>query len=150
MDKNTSISEIIVYAILSCLGFTRTGSPSIDKEAKVFPKGTYKKASSAIDVKANKLPFHRERGWKNNAGIYRGYFRCRFGAFKGEIEERANEEYKFYILNPPTEVLIGAHKACFTSTGNGRFHIHFGINSNNLDSGIMAVERLLSQSLQRR
>jgi hypothetical protein len=103
-----------------------------------------------IDVKASSLPYHVERGWKKNSGIHRGYYRCRLGAFKGEIEERVNGDYKFFIYNPPKEVLTGHHKPCFTDNGNNRYHIHFVIDAKNIDSGVMAVERLLTESFQRR
>lgn len=161
MKKTTSTAESIIYAILSFCGFTRLGPPVIPEQktpqmAKVILRSYVKNGRQIVDVrkitevKASPLPYHKEREWKKTAGIHRGYFRCRLGAFKGEVEQRCSGDYKFYILNPPSEILTGSHKACFTPNGNGRFHIHFGINSNNLDSGIMAVERLLSQSLNGR
>lgn len=113
-----------------------------------------KKEDKVIDVRKvvrpNPLPYHLEKGWQKNGRVYEGYYRCRLGAFKGQIEERFNGDYKFFIFDPPQQVLSGSHKACFTNNGGGRYHIHFGINSENLDSGIMAVERILFQSLNRR
>ena len=161
MEKTTSTGESIIYAILVFLGFTRLRSPKIPEQkapkiSKVFIRSYIKNGRHLIDVrkvtevKANPLPYHKVQGWKRNSGVHQGYYRCKLGAFKGEIEERVNGDYKFYIINPPREVLNGSHKPCFTPNGNNRYHIHFGINSNNLDSGIMAVERLLSQSLNGR
>jgi len=113
-----------------------------------------KKENKAIDVikvvRPNPSPYHLEKGWQKNGRVYQGYYRCRLGAFRGQIEERFNGDYKFYIFDPPEAVLIGSHKACFTNLGADRYHVHFGVNSGNLDSGIMAVERLLYQSLKRR
>ena len=161
MKYTTSTGEKIVYALLSLIGFNRNYFPSTPVQktprmANVYLKSYMINGKQVIDicrvtdVRANPLPYHKERGWRKNAMIHRGYYRCRSGAYQGEIEKRDNGVYKFYIINPPIEVLNGSHKACFTSNGNNRFHIHFGTNSNNLDSGIMAVERLLSQSLNRR
>lgn len=113
-----------------------------------------KKVNEIIDVRKvvrpNPLPYHLEKGWQKIGRVHHGYYRCRLGAFKGEIEERPGGDYKFYIFEPPQKILTGSHKACFTNNGGNRYHVHFGVNSENLDSGIMAVERLLYQSLKRR
>lgn len=161
MEKDTKNDEPILYAVwVALINFF---SIILDSQRTSKPKTSHTRirrvyvggrelidVRKVIEVKATALPYHVERGWRKNASVHQGYFRCRLGAFKGEVEKRCNGDYKFYIFNPPDEVLTGSHKACFTPHGNGRFHIHFGTNSNNLDSGIMAVERLLSQSLNRR
>lgn len=99
-------------------------------------------------VRPNPLPYHLERGWKKVGRTYQGYYRCRLGAFRGEIEERFNGTLKFFIFDPPPQVFNGSHKACFTPNGGNRYHVHFGVNTENLDSGIMAIERVLYQSLK--
>ncbi len=113
-----------------------------------------KKEGKIIDVRkivrASPLPYHLEKGWQKTGRAHRGYYRCRLGAFRGEIEQRPGGDFKFYIFNPPEAVLSGPHKACFTDLGAGRYHVHFGVNSEDLDGGIMAVERLLYQNLKRR
>lgn len=129
-----------------------------DPKVQVLPLNSQvaqrKKQNKAIDVRKvvrpSPLPYHLEKGWQKNARVYQGYYRCRLGAFRGQIEKRFNGDYKFYIFDPPEAVLTGSHKACFTNVGAGRYHVHFGVNSGDLDSGIMAVERLLYQSLKRR
>ena len=110
--------------------------------------------NKAIDVRKvvrpSSLPYHLESGWRKDGRTYQGYYRCRLGAFKGEIEERFNGDYKFFIFDPPQQILNGSHKACFTNNGGNRYHVHFGVNSENLEGGIMAVERLLYQNLNGR
>lgn len=101
------------------------------------------------DVRVNRLAYHKEQGWVKVGHLYKGYYRCRWAAFKGEIKEMATGEHKYFIYNPPMQVLTGPHKACFTDIGNGRYHIHFALISENIDAGIMAVERLLTESLSR-
>ncbi len=113
-----------------------------------------KKGNEIIDVRKvvrpSPLDYHLEKGWQKIGRVHHGYYRCRLGAFKGEIEERPGGDYKFYIFDPPQKILTGSHKACFTNNSGNRYHVHFGVNSEDLDSGIMAVERLLYQSLKRR
>lgn len=101
-------------------------------------------------VRPNSLPYHLERGWRKIGRTYQGHYRCRLGAFRGEVEERFNGAYKFYIFDPPQQVLNGPHKACFTNNGGSRYHVHFGVNTENLDGGVMGIERVLYQSLKGR
>jgi len=127
-------------------------------EAKTLPSNrhiTYrKKENKVIDVRKvvrpSSLAYHLEKGWQKKRKVYEGYYRCRLMSVRGLIEERPGGDYKFYIFDPPEAVLTGSHKACFTNVGAGRYHVHFGVDAGNIDSGIMAVERLLYQSLKRR
>ena len=165
MERNNKNGESILFLILAALGsFIRRKLDAQENSKPTTPpvkihrvyRGarTLVEVKRVINVKANPSPYHIERGWKKNGRFHEGYYRCRLRAFKGEIEEGSNGVYKFYIFNPPAEMLNGPHKPCFTPnsrSGNGnRFHIHFGVNSNDLDGGIMAVERLLTESLSRR
>lgn len=114
-----------------------------------------KKQNKVIDVRKvvrpSPLAYYLERGWERVGRVYHGYYRCRLGAFKGEIEERPGGNLKFYIFDPPEEIFSGPHAPCFTHLNNDRYHIHFKIDAQkSLDAGIMSVERLLYQSLKRR
>lgn len=114
-------------------------------KVQVYPSGNSRRI---VNARPNSLPYHLEKGWRKSGRTYQGYYRCRLGAFRGEIEERP-DGYRFYILDPPLQVTQGSHGPCFTYGGSmGRYHIHFAINSQNLDSGIMAVERILFESLK--
>jgi len=109
------------------------------------------KVKKVVEVKASPLPYHLQQGWEKIGRAYRGYYRCKFGSFKGEILEKFNGEFIFYIFDPPPKVLGGPHGACFTSSGvNNKYHVHFGLNAGSLDGGIMAVERVLYQGFNRR
>ena len=133
-------------------------SEPIIPKVKVFPLNrqiTYRKKENKIIVvrkvvRPNPLPYHLEKGWQKIGRVYHGYYRCKLGAFKGEIGERPGGDYKFYIFNPPEAVLNGPHAPCFTPVGNNRYHIHFRIDARSLDAGVMSVERLLYQSINRR
>jgi len=53
----------------------------------------------------------------------------------------------FYISKPPWKVLNGSHGACFRDKGGGRYAIHIRPTPRDVDSGIVAVERVLEESL---
>lgn len=132
----------------------------IQQEVKALPSRksieisttTKYKTKKTIEVKKvvrpNPLPYYLERGWQKVGNTWQGYYRCKLGAWKGLIEERPDGDYKFFIFNPPPSALSGNHGACFSNVGGDRFHIHFQLNSQNLDSGIMSVERTLYESLK--
>ncbi len=104
-------------------------------------------------VKANPLPYYRERGWTKKGKLIKGYYRTKLGSFMGAIELRPGGEHKFFIYHPPEAVLSGPHSACFNKAGkteNGyKYSIHFRVHAKDIDSGIMAVERTIYESLKR-
>jgi hypothetical protein len=53
----------------------------------------------------------------------------------------------FYILNPPAAILDGPHSACFRQREEGWYWIHFGKVSNEIDSGLVAIEVLIHEAL---
>lgn len=124
---------------------TKFQNHNFQGRGRIYPS-LYRK----VDARPSPLPYHLEKGWQKSGRVYQGYYRCRLAACKGQIEERFNGDYKFFIFNPPQEVLSGSHSACFTDAGGGRYHVHFGVDGRSLDAGIMAVERILYQNLNRR
>lgn len=131
---------------------------TVKQEVKALPSrksieiSSKYKTKKTIEVKKvvrpNPLPYYLERGWQKVGNTWQGYYRCKLGAWKGLIEERPDGDYKFFIFNPPPSALSGNHGPCFSNIGGDRFHIHFQRNSQNLDSGIMSVERTLYESLK--
>lgn len=88
------------------------------------------------------------RGWRRDGGAkLRGAFRTPRGSFAGEISLENRGRPDFFIVNPPPALLKGAHGACFRSRGGGRYFVHFGLTSPEVDSGIVAIEKLLANVL---
>ena len=111
-----------------------------------------RKTGNKITVRASTLPYHRERGWAKKGRLLKGYYRTKFGSFRGEIELRPGGEHKFFIYNPPETVLSGPHAACFNKAGitegGYKYSIHFRVHAKDTDSGIMAVERTIYESFK--
>lgn len=107
--------------------------------------------SSVIDVKPNKAPYYKEKGWRENGRFVKGWFRCPYGAWRGLIEKTPSGRYKFYIFNPPAELRKHSHWQCFHYTGDGeKYFIHFSNDSQSIDGGIMSIQRILHESMQNR
>jgi hypothetical protein len=76
-----------------------------------------------------------------------GYFRTRFGSYSGRIENPESSSRRFYITNPPQQVLSGPHGACFQPRGPHEFFIHWSVPPKDLDTGILRVEHTLLEAL---
>ena len=106
------------------------------------------KNRSAIDVKPSSNPYYIERGWVFKNGPYEGYYRCKYGAWKGLITKGISMPLKFYIFDPPEEVLRGSHRACFSTLDGYRYHVHFSVDLQSVDGGIMAIEKCIRESIE--
>jgi hypothetical protein len=51
------------------------------------------------------------------------------------------------VLNPPPAILNGPHNACFRARGQGWYWVHFSKSSDEIDSGLVAIEVLIHQAL---
>src|SRR5918999_5802919 len=78
-----------------------------------------------ITVKRSTSPYLVQQGWKltnGSEGRWEGYYRSRYGSYKGKIEH--SSPLKFYIHNPP-EPLRHHHWVCFTALPGGWYSVHF-------------------------
>ena len=94
-------------------------------------------------------PYWKEKYWKKVGSAYRGFYKPDEGAWRGNIEENFPGNYSFYIFQPPDALKKGDHWACFTNKGMGKYSIHFSKNPKDISSGIMTVERLISESFKK-
>jgi hypothetical protein len=102
-----------------------------------------------ITVSRSRQNYAKEQGWKDKSGGWfgssqlEGYYRTKFGSFKGQIKP---DSLAFYIFKPPKELKNHSHWACFSHRGGGKYSIHFSVRPNDIDSGILMVERILHES----
>ena len=101
-----------------------------------------------IGVPRRQLPYWQERGWTRNGNTYRGTYQTRFAKFQGRIEERAGGHFDFLLFNPSAEIREHRHWECFMPRGNDWYLIHMGHRPRDLSSGILAVERLITDAYQ--
>jgi hypothetical protein len=103
-----------------------------------------------IKVERSRRPYHEEQGWQHTNGLFSskltGYYRTRYGSFKGKIELGFNPS--FYIHNPPAELRDHSHWICFSARSGGWYSIHFSTRPRDVDSGIMTVERLITEAFE--
>ena len=93
-------------------------------------------------------PLYEERGWVRSKGELRGWYRTRFGAFAGRIEEPFSRSPVFFIEKPPPEVFTGPHGPCFMQRSRREFFVHFAPAPTTPDGGILLIEAHIREALQ--
>jgi hypothetical protein len=102
-----------------------------------------------IAVRRSQRNYAEEQGWQQKNGGWfgsprlEGYYRTKFGSFKGEIKP---ESLSFFIIHPPDELRHHSHWSCFSLRPGGKYSIHFAHRPRDIDSGILQVERILHES----
>jgi hypothetical protein len=102
-------------------------------------------------VQPDNTPLYVKRGWAKNGNTYHGYYRTRYGAFRGEITRRG-DKFIVYIFKPPVEQ-IKKHSRwpCFHQEKNDKWRIALARNPNDGDISaiIIYVERIIIESFTR-
>jgi hypothetical protein len=103
-------------------------------------------------IRRNPDRYLKQQGWAlallGKDTQWQGYYRTRYGSFKGRVVASASPP-SFYVYKPPeTLKLKHPHSACFNSQGNGWFSVHFKRPPGDPDSGVMAIERILTESIR--
>jgi hypothetical protein len=107
---------------------------------------------SSRTIKRSSKSYLNERGWRKTGSFpsqeYHGYYRCPYGSWKGRVLA-SNSKPSFYLHKPPEALkLKHPHSACFSSQGNGWFSVHFRTTPKDIDSGVIAIERILTECMR--
>lgn len=102
------------------------------------PKGTL--------IRRHSQRLHEERGWRIEGNTARGYYRTARGSFGGRIEGVGSAKPRYFISDPPRELLKGPHGACFAQRSKHEFSIHWNRQPRTIDEGILRVEHTILES----
>lgn len=98
-------------------------------------------------VQRDTRSYHGQRDWKRkdrSGKKFMGTYRVKWrGSWEGKIVSGS-----YYILEPPQELKDSGHWACFSHVGGGWYHIHFTQKPENIDSGILSVEKTLAEAFE--
>jgi hypothetical protein len=102
-----------------------------------------------IEVKRSSTPYIEQTGWRLSTSTtpceWHGYFRTRFGSWKGKIKTTTPPQYSIY--KPPLGLTTKhSHKRCFNLASDGWCSVHFQVLPKDLDSGVIKLERILSEA----
>ena len=102
----------------------------------------------AIVGRDREMPYWKQNGWQKSGKTYSGDYRTPYGEYGGVIEEDFLNSYSFFIYDPPAELKNHKHWQCFSCKGNGKYQIHFSEKPEDISSGIITIERLISEAFE--
>ncbi|MBS3788538.1 hypothetical protein KGY79_10140 [Candidatus Bipolaricaulota bacterium] len=109
---------------------------------------TSKPTGNTNVVRHKEKPYWKRRGWKKQGRNLTGYYRTRYGTFKGRIEAYRSNDPEVFIYNPPKQLNNHDHSNCFFSRGGGKFKVHFKQKVDKPSIAIQSVEKILRESFQ--
>lgn len=104
----------------------------------------------SVAIKRNEIPYWQERGWRQEGRTYRGTYKTAYGSFVGWIEQVRPGNFRLYIFDPPQGLRKHRHWTCFQSQGDKNYRIHMSRMPEDVSSGILAIERLLTEAFEGR
>jgi hypothetical protein len=109
-----------------------------------------KRGTSTTTVKRAARPYWQERGWRQDGRSYLGTYKTAYGSFVGRIDQVRPGNFRLYIFDPPPELSSHSHWTCFQHLGDGTFRIHMSRMPEDVSSGILGIERLLTEAFEGR
>jgi len=100
----------------------------------------------AIFVRRREIPYWQERRWTRNGRTYTGSYQTPHAAFQGRIEEGWSGHLDFFLRHPSREIEQGGHWSCFVPRGDGWYLVHMARRPKDVSSGIMTIERLITEA----
>ena len=107
---------------------------------KAKPKPTPKAGSGRCEN------YWKEQGWVLKGDLMEGHYRTIFVSVKGFIRIFHSGKHQFYILAPPNELRYHAHWPCFVHKGENIYWIHFDIEPDCVDTGIITIEKIIREA----
>jgi hypothetical protein len=102
----------------------------------------------SIPVERRQIPYWQERGWTLTGNEFSGSYQTPYAAFEGWIEQEHSGRLNFYLHNPSAEIRRHSHWTCFQHRGNDWYLIHMGREPRDVGSGIITIERLVTEAYQ--
>ncbi len=102
----------------------------------------------AIPVQRREMPYWQERGWARQGNTYNGNYQTRYAAFWGQISEHRGGHIDFMLYMPSQEIRNCGHWACFQHRGNDWYLIHMSKQPRDVSSGIITIERLITEAYE--
>jgi hypothetical protein len=105
--------------------------------------------TQAILVQRQPSYYWQDSDWSRSGQSYCGYFSAKGRKYPGVIDWDKHGLKYCLVSNPPGELWNHPHGSCFTYAGDGKYQVHFKRRPENVDGVILAVEKILQESLRR-
>ena len=104
--------------------------------------------SKPVPVERRQIPYWQERGWTRQGNQYSGSYQTPYGAFQGWIEQERSGHINFCLYSPSDAIRGHSHWTCFQHRGNDWYLIHMAREPKDVSSGIITIERLITEAYQ--
>lgn len=128
------------------MGVIVLGTRSVPSRLETWSRALSGSAPSPEHIVRQQRPYWHERGWVRHGDEYSGTYQTPYGSFRGLAEDRGLGYFKFYLLDVPQALRQSPHWACFQPRGKKGFLVHMGTRPSDISSGILTIERLLTES----
>lgn len=102
----------------------------------------------ATVIQRRQIPYWQERGWTCQGHAYTGSYQTPYGAFSGQITEHRGGHIDFWLYMPSDEIRRHSHWVCFQHRGNDWYIVHMARMPKDVSSGIMTIERLITEAYE--
>ena len=102
----------------------------------------------AIAIRRREIPYWQERGWTRHGREYSGSYQTPYAAFQGRIEEEWSGHMNFYLYGASPQIKNCSHWSCFAPHGNDWYLVHMARRPKDVSSGIITIERLITEAYQ--
>ena len=124
---------------------TRTAPATI---RELVSRVVRKPAEPSEIIRRQQIPYWEERGWTRQGNVYIGTYQTPYGAFCGEVHVRGSRMFEFFLYEPSKEIRSHSHWVCFQIRANGWYLVHMGKAPHDVSSGILRIERLITESYE--
>lgn len=101
-----------------------------------------------ISIQRRQIPYWQERGWTREGATLSGSYQTPYAAFRGQIIEHRGGHIDFWLYMPSDEIRRCGHWSCFQHRGNDWYLIHMARKAKDASSGIMTIERLITEAYE--
>lgn len=107
-----------------------------------------RKTEPAQVIQREQTPYWQQQGWTHVGSAFTGRYQTRYGSFLGRIEQRGVGQFEFLLYQPSREIRRHSHWVCFQERSGGWHFVHMGRKAKDLSSGIMTIERLITEAYE--
>lgn len=152
-SKDDSIQELSNRILRRHRPVFETQTPITIRRVRHIPASeVVVKAVRPYARKSHTSSYWQDSGWERKDNNLTGHYKAGGNLHRGVIElmDSSYLPVKFYVYDPPRAILNGPHGACYHWQGllePRKYWIHFSEEPADIDSGIIQIERNLSETL---
>jgi len=94
------------------------------------------------------IPDWKLKGWRAKGRGLGGPYITKYGSFWGLCEPISNNNFKFYIFQPPACLQLHKKWPCFAPIGRGWYYSNITEQVRRIDDGIHSIENILTEAFE--